>query len=124
MKSESLSQRQKGRPEPLCLLKLERGQGFSLKQKNSGYVREPVNLEDDRQPGIDALGAFREYGKAAWLRRYVRNWHLSYFTPGSARIIRSGVPHKHLNPQGDNLGNVVLRMEQKYIYDYASALRC
>ncbi len=114
VKSESLSQGQKGKSEPLCLLNLESGQGFCLRPENGGHVREPVTLNESRQTGVDALGAFREYRKAAWLRQYVRSWHLSYFTPHAARTVPRVGHHTSPDPRGDNLGNIVRLMEKNH----------
>ena len=75
---------------------------------------ETIELEDQRKLGIATLGALKQHPRIAAFRRFIEGWYLSYFTPAAARSLPMAGPQRHLNIQGDNLGNVVQFMEREH----------
>ena len=73
-----------------------------------------LNLEDRRKLSIATLGNLKEHPRISAFRQFVEGWHLSYFSPDSARSLPMAGPQKHLNTHGDNLGNVVQFMEREH----------
>ena len=74
---------------------------------------EIVELLDKRKLGIATLGALKQHPRMSSFRQFVEGWYLSYFTPRAARSLPLAGPQKHLNVDGDNLGNVVQFMERE-----------
>ena len=74
---------------------------------------EIVELQDKRKLGIATLGALKQHPRISSFRQFVEGWYLSYFTPHAARSLPLAGPQKHLNVDGDNLGNVVEFMERE-----------
>ena len=66
---------------------------------------EHIELEDRRRLGIATLGALKQHPRISAFCRFIEGWYFSYFTPAG--------PQRHLNTQGDNLGNVVQFMERE-----------
>jgi predicted ATPase len=75
---------------------------------------EVVELEDNRKLGIATLGSLKQHPRISAFRQFIEGWYLSYFAPDAARSLPLAGPQKHLNIQGDNLGNVVQFMEREY----------
>ena len=108
---ERLSQRRRnqGYGQPFSFLWLKDGQGMAVGQDQA----EHIELEDRRRLGVATLGALKQYPRISAFRRFVEGWHLSCFTPAAARSLPLAGPRRHLNSQGDNLGNVVHFMERE-----------
>ena len=108
---ERLRQRRRnqGTGQPLSFLWLKDGQGVAIGQDQA----EHIELEDRSRLGIATLGALKQHPRISAFRRFVEGWHLSYFTPAAARSLPLAGPRRHLNSQGDNLGNVVHFMERE-----------
>ncbi|MCY4077836.1 MAG: AAA family ATPase [Acidobacteria bacterium] len=83
---------------------------------------ESVELQDRRRLGIATLGALKQHPRISAFRQFVEGWYLSYFTPDAARSLPLAGPQKHLNVQGDNLGNVVQFLEREYRDKFADIL--
>jgi predicted ATPase len=94
-----------------------------LKSAPEGEEAEKVDLNDNRHLGIATLGALKQHPRIAAFRRFIEGWHLSYFTPDAARGLPLAGPQKHLNPHGDNLGNVVQFMEREYKTNFEKILQ-
>ena len=84
---------------------------------------EHVELEDRRRLGIATLGALKQHPRISAFRRFIEGWHLSYFTPAAARSLPLAGPQRHLNSQGENLGNVVRFMEREHPQRFKSVLK-
>ena len=84
---------------------------------------EWIVLEDNRKLGIATLGNLQEHPRISAFRRFIEGWHLSYFSPDSARNLPMAGPHKHLNTHGDNLGNVVQFMEREHPQRFQDILK-
>lgn len=139
---ERLRQRRRGQSRgwPFSFLILNTGQGFAWKGENLGVqevdrtytleeVRglidetnqpeeraetELVELDDPRKLGISTLGSLKQHPRISAFRRFIEDWHLSYFTPDAARGLPLAGPQRHLNVHGDNLGNVVQFLEREH----------
>jgi predicted ATPase len=75
---------------------------------------ELVELDDARKLGISTLGSLKQHPRISAFRRFIEDWHLSYFTPDAARGLPLAGPQRHLNVHGDNLGNVVQFLEREH----------
>jgi len=75
---------------------------------------ESVELQDNRKLGVATLGALQQHPRISEFRRFIENWHLSYFRPDAARALPLAGPQRHLSASGDNLGNVVQFMEREH----------
>ena len=84
---------------------------------------EQIELEDRRRLGIATLGALKQHPRISAFRRFVEGWYLSYFTPAAARSLPLAGPQKHLNIQGDNLGNVVQFLEREHPQRFKAVLK-
>lgn len=134
--SERLRQRRQGQRTgwPFSFLDLTNGQGavwtgeswgiqitdeksfadlFNESQLESGET-EKVAMSDNRRLGIATLGTLQKHPRISAFRRFIEDWHLSYFTPDAARSLPMAGPQRHLNVHGDNLGNVVQFMEREH----------
>lgn len=135
---ERLRQRRRGQKygRPFTFLWLNNGEGIAWKgEQDAGVDDEPDNLQDylesledqeeswDRewielgdpsQLGIATLGALKQHPRIASFRRFIEAWYLSYFSSDAARSLPLAGPQKHLNVQGDNMGNVVQFMERDH----------
>ncbi len=88
-------------------------QSIRSDQVESGET-EVVELEDKRKLGIATLGSLRQHPRISAFRRFIEGWYVSYFTPNAARSLPLAGPQKHLNVNGDNLGNVVQFLEREH----------
>lgn len=86
---------------------------FHEAQKESDAT-EWVELEDSSRLGIATLGALRQHPRISRFRRFIENWYLSYFSPNAARSLPLAGPQRHLDKQGENLGNVVQYMQREH----------
>jgi len=119
VESERLRQRRKGerRGRPFSFLDLQNGKGSAWKGMSYGEEEsEKVNVElpDNRHLAIRTYGALKEHPRISVFRDFLEKWYLSYFTPNAARGLPMAGPQKHLDIQGDNLGNVVQYMERDH----------
>lgn len=142
VKYERLRQRRQGQTHgrPFSFLILNVGQGEVWKGENSGREideneakkgldeiwqqeherreeskeREIVELDDPRKLGIATLGSLKQHPRISEFRKFIEGWYLSYFSPEAARSLPLAGPQKHLNMQGDNLGNVVQFFEREH----------
>jgi predicted ATPase len=138
--SERLRQRRKGqdRGQPFSFLILKKGKGLVWRGDEQGLQEtndwvdyetllnqlrrqneesretEEVELDDMRRLGLATLGSLKQHPRISAFRRYIEGWYLSYFNPNSARSLPMAGPQKHLNAQGDNLGNVVQFMQRDH----------
>lgn len=150
VKRERLRQRRKGqdRGQPFSFLILNEGRGIAWKGEEGGkkveedreeldlLIRkiqigeaqeesketELVELDDKRKLGIATLGSLKQHPRISAFRRFIEGWYLSYFTPDAARSLPLAGPQKHLNINGDNLGNVVQFMEREHPTKFKSIL--
>ena len=110
----------------------EDNEGFDLsglvESIKSGEVKEEsgeievVELEDYRRLGIATLGALKQHPRISAFRRFIEGWYLSYFSPDAARSLPFAGPQKHLNINGDNIGNVVQFLEREHPARFQSIL--
>jgi predicted ATPase len=144
VRRERLRQRRKGKSHgwPFSFLILNNGKGIAWKGDVEGRLIEEehgdidlfdlmeslkspeqaeesartefVELSDKRKLGIATLGALKQHPRISRFREFIEGWYLSYFAPNNARSLPLAGPQKHLNSQGDNLGNVVQFMEREY----------
>lgn len=63
---------------------------------------------------LSSLGDLNLFPPMARLRDFLKGWYLSYFQPSAARGLPAAGPQKHLNMQGDNIGNVVQYLEREH----------
>lgn len=140
---ERLRQRRKGQKHgwPFSFLMLDSGTGVAWKGEQEGHqIKEErdfdlfrlmesikadeaeeesretefIELEDRRKLGIATLGSLKQHPRISTFRKFIEEWYLSYFTPNAARSLPLAGPQKHLNSNGDNLGNVVQYMEREH----------
>jgi len=95
------------------LLKLMKEIGTTA-QKEESRETEIIELEDRRKLGIATLGALKQHPRISAFRQFIEGWYVSYFTPNAARSLPLAGPQRHLNINGDNLGNVVQFMEREH----------
>lgn len=98
--------------EPVNLLDLFQTLTAPEEQEASDY--EKVELDDRSKLGIATIGSLKQHPRISAFRRFIEGWYLSYFSPNSARELPKAGPQKHLNVEGDNLGNVVQFMEREH----------
>lgn len=91
-------------------------------QKEESREKEIVELQDKRKLGIATLGALKQHPRISAFRQFIEGWYLSYFSPNSARSLPMAGPQRHLNINGDNLGNVVQFMEREHPKRFKSIL--
>lgn len=84
---------------------------------------ETVELDDSRKLGISTLGSLKQHPRISAFRRFVEEWHLSYFTPDAARSLPLAGHHEHLNVRGDNLANVLQFMESEHPERFRTIVR-
>ncbi len=84
--------------------------------------REVIRLDDVNRLGISTLGSLKQHPRIAAFRRFIEDWHLSYFTPDAARDLPLAGARKHLNMHGDNLGNVVRFIQRQHPKRFDSIL--
>lgn len=75
---------------------------------------EEIELDDKSKLGIATIGSLKQHPRISAFRRFIEGWYLSYFSPNAARELPKAGPQKHLNVEGDNLGNVVQYMEKDH----------
>jgi predicted ATPase len=149
---ERLRQRRKGQKHgwPFSFLMLDNGKGIAWKGEQEGrqidegkgdfnLIRlmeaieagksseesketEIVELEDKRKLGIATLGSLKQHPRISAFRKFIEGWYLSYFHPNAARSLPLAGPQKHLNVNGDNLGNVVQFMEREHPQKFQAIL--
>ena len=107
---ERLRQRRRNqsRDRPSSFLWLKDGRGVAWKGEEEATEQdqaEHIELEDRHRLGIATLGALKQHPRISAFCRFIEGWYFSYFTPAG--------PERHLNTQGDNLGNVVQFMERE-----------
>ncbi|CCI06545.1 AAA family ATPase [Microcystis aeruginosa] len=151
VKKERLRQRRKGQKTgwPFSFLLLDEGKGIVWKGEEEGKQVEEgqdhfdlfkliekiqreadeesketelVELNDKRKLGIATLGSLKQHPRISLFRRFIEGWYLSYFTPDAARSLPLAGPQKHLNIDGDNLGNVVQFMEREHSKKFQNIL--
>ena len=93
----------------------------SIKKAELGEA-EIIELEDRRKLGIATLGALKQHPRISAICRFIKGWHLSYFTPDAARSLPVAGPQEHLSIHGDNLGNVAQFMERKHPLRFRTVL--
>jgi predicted ATPase len=86
----------------------------TTEQAEESANTEIVELSDKRKLGISTLGSLKQHPRISRFRSFIEGWYLSYFIPNNARSLPLAGPQKHLNNQGDNLGNVVQFMEREH----------
>ena len=91
-------------------------------RKESGEP-ELVELDDTRKLAIATLGSFKHHPRISAFRRFIEQWHLSYFTPDAARSLPLAGHHEHLNVRGDNLANVMQFMESEHPKRFRAIVR-
>jgi len=91
-------------------------------QKEESKETEIIELQDKRKLGIATLGALKQHPRISAFRQFIEGWYLSYFTPNAARSLPLAGPQRHLNINGDNLGNVVQFMEREHPKRFKSIL--
>lgn len=84
------------------------------KTKEESSDTEWVELEDPSRLGISTLGALRQHPRISGFRKFIEDWYLSYFSPNAARSLPLAGPQRHLDMQGENLGNVVQYMQREH----------
>jgi len=94
----------------------------AILEKEESRETEIVELQDKRKLGIATLGALKQHPRISAFRQFIEGWYLSYFTPNAARSLPLAGPQKHLNINGDNLGNVVQFMEREHPKRFQSIL--
>lgn len=95
----------------------------SANSKEESKETEFVELVDKRKLGISTLGALTQHPRIVAFRQFIEGWYVSYFTPNSARSLPLAGPQKHLNIQGDNLGNVVQYMKREHPKRFQNILK-
>ena len=93
----------------------------SIKKAELGEA-EIIELEDHRKLGIATLGALKQHPRISAICRFIKGWHLSYFSPDAARSLPVAGPQEHLSIHGDNLGNVAQFMERKHPLRFRTVL--
>ena len=93
------------------------------KSKEKSGKPETVELDDSRKLGISTLGSLKQHPRISAFRRFVEEWHLSYFTPDAARSLPLAGHHEHLNVHGDNLANVLQFMESEHPKRFRAIVR-
>ena len=93
------------------------------KSKEKSGKPETVELDDSRKLGISTLGSLKQHPRISAFRRFVEEWHLSYFTPDAARSLPLAGHHEHLNVRGDNLANVLQFMESEHPKRFRAIVR-
>lgn len=91
--------------------------------KEESRETEVVELEDRRKLGIATLGSLKQHPRISAFRKFIEGWCLIYFTPDAARSKPLTGPQKHLNINGDNLGNVVQFMEREHPKRFQATLK-
>ena len=94
-----------------------------LIRKEEPNETERIELEDRHRLGIATVGALKQHPRISAFRRFIEGWYLSYFTPAAARSLPLAGPQRHLNTQGDNLGNVVQFMEREQPQRFGAILQ-
>jgi predicted ATPase len=95
----------------------------SSKSKEESKKTEIVELDDKRKLGIATLGSLKQHPRISAFRQFIEGWYLNYFTPNAARSLPLAGPQKHLNINGDNLGNVVQFMEREHSKRFKTVLK-
>jgi predicted ATPase len=90
--------------------------------KEESRDTEVVELDDSRKLGIATLGSLKQHPRIPAFRRFIEGWYISYFSPDAARSLPLAGPQKHLNVNGDNLGNVVQFMEREHPKKFVAIL--
>ncbi|WP_313126086.1 AAA family ATPase [Proteiniclasticum ruminis] len=75
---------------------------------------ERVELNNRRKLGISTLGSLKQHPRISKFREFIEGWYVSYFTPNASRSLPLAGPHRHLNSEGDNLGNYVQYLEREH----------
>jgi predicted ATPase len=131
VESEVLKQRRKGQKHgrPYPFLRLNHGKGMVWAGEEAvelegeeDRAQTPVELTDTRQLGIATLGTLKEHPRIKRFRDFLKGWYLYYFYPDAARSLPSAGPQRHLNIQGDNIGNVVQFMEREHKTQFRTIL--
>ncbi len=91
-------------------------------QKEESRETEIIELQDKRKLGIATLGALKQHPRISAFREFIEGWYLSYFRPNAARSLPLAGPQRHLNTNGDNLGNVVQFMQREHPKRFESIL--
>jgi predicted ATPase len=99
-------------------LQLERGKGTVYTGDDAVGGDEALTRTVEFDPHKSALVSlaeqFSEYPRIARFKKYVQSWYFSGFTPEAARRASQGGEQTHLNPTGDNIGNVIQYMERAH----------
>ena len=125
---EGFRQRREGETagHPFSFLELNRGEGYAwagqATDETETSSKVAVKLEDGRRLGITTLGNLAEHPRIVAFRKFLEGWYLSYFTPDLARGMPMAGAQKHLNREGDNLGNYLQYMERQHPRKFKNAL--
>lgn len=94
-----------------------------MRQGDRDAEIELIDMRDKERLAIATLGALKQHPRITSFRHFLEGWHLSYFTPGSARQLPLAGSQKYMNSSGDNLANVVQFMKENHPENFEIVLR-
>lgn len=110
---EWLQWRRGSHGKPFRFLDFERGSGGATSGEAPDQAEERVqeSLASSDVLAVSTLGQFEKHPRVTALRRFITDWYLSYLTVESARGAPEAGPQERLSVSGDNLANVLQRLQ-------------
>jgi len=84
----------------------------AVEKKETDHIK--LELTDNTRPAVSVLGSLKDYPQLTQLKQFIQGWYISQFNVDFARGIPKAGPQKQLNPNGDNISNVVQYMEREH----------
>jgi predicted ATPase len=110
---EWLQWRRGSHGKPFRFLDFERGSGGATSGEAPDQAEERVqeSLASPDVLAVSTLGQFERHPRVTALRRFITDWYLSYLTVESTRGTPEAGPQERLSLSGDNLANVLQRLQ-------------
>ena len=113
---EWLAWRRRPRGQAFRFLDFRRGSGSVAVGDAPGEDAERIeqSLTSSDLLAVSSLGQFKDHPRVAALREFITGWYLSCLTTPDLRQIRDAGPERRLSTTGENLANVLQRLQSSH----------
>lgn len=113
---EWLQWRRGSRGRPFRFLEYRQGQGRAISGEMPDIEdqRGDIPLRSPELIAVNTLGQFAEHPRAAALRDFITDWHVSYLSVDQSRGQPEAGPQERLSKSGDNLPNVIQYLKERH----------
>ena len=116
VETEWMQWRRGSRGKHVRFLDFHRGVGSVIPGETPNKADKQVEEQLDKPSMLAAgmLGQSARHPRISALRRFITDWHLSYFSTDATHQSTNDGPQKRLSTTGDNLPNVIQYLQEKY----------